>query len=297
MRNLIATLALFAAAYFLSSHFCIAQTDGFSVARIHSDLSFNPNWEIDPIGIDQEEKLKRALCQKFRYLGCGGQCFAFVSEDEQYVIKFFKHRYRKPFTYFYQTQFPNPIEHLRKRKLEKALMKLNRDFTSYKIAYEQLPEETGLLYIHLNKTPVHFPLLKIEDKLGISHLIDLNRIEFVIQKKAVLAYEHIKALMIDRDLEGARGALRAIMQTLVHRCQKGIYDEDPPIHRNLGFVGAKPIFVDVGRFRLDESRKNKEVYQKDLTLITKRLRRWLDENYPPLTTILDEELDAIQNSD
>lgn len=290
------TLTLFVGSYLLFSHFCNAQTDGFSVARIHSELSFNPAWEVDPLSFDQEQTLCTVLNQKFRYLGCGGQCFAFVSEDDKWVIKFFKHRFRKPFSYFYHASLPMWIDRVRERKLHKALFKLNRDFTSYKIAYEDLREESGLLYIHLNKNEVNFPTLTIVDKIGISHKICLSEVEFVVQKKAELAYDHIGALMKNNDLSGARAALHSILQTLILRCQRGIYDEDPPIHRNLGFVDAQPIFIDVGRFRRDESRKNPEIYKKDLTLITKRLRRWLEENYPPLTTLLDEELDATQNN-
>jgi hypothetical protein len=81
---------------------------------------------------------------------------------------------------------------------------------------------------------------------------------------------------------------------IIRRCKKGVFDEDPKIHRNFGFLGEKPIFIDVGRFVRDDSRKDPAVYNTDIQMITKRFRHWLEEDYPELVTTLDEELHALQ---
>jgi hypothetical protein len=289
-RLLLLTPLLFGVLYYLAASFCERKTDGFSIARIHSDLSFNPDWDTPPLSAEKQEELEVVLSRKFHYLSCGGQCFAFCSEDGQYVIKFFKHKIRKPYSYFLNVSLPGILDEWRKRKLNKVLSKLKRDFTSYKIAYEELQEETGLLYVHLNKGTTLGSSVSIIDKIGIEHQIALDRIEFVVQRRAQLIYSHLEDLMARGDFEGAKQALRRILSLIVSRCKKGIFDEDPRIHRNFGFLGVKPIFIDVGRFVRDPCRKNPAIYKSDLVAITKRFRIWLKESQPELVATLDEEL-------
>lgn len=289
-------LALIAGvSFYYLAVFCNRETDSFSIVRIHSDLPFNPEWETTPLSAQKKEEVLTALDQKFSYLGCGGQCFAFASEDGNYVIKFFKHKIRAPYSFFLKMALPGPLEKKRLGKLNKALYKLHRDFNSYKIAYEDLQDETGLLYIHLNKGTSLNQKVTIIDKIGIAHQIPLDEVEFVVQKRGQLAYSYIENLMEQGDDLGARAALHSILDIIICRCKKGVYDEDAKIHRNLGFVGAKPIFIDVGRFTRDPERTQPLVYKNDVRIITKRLRAWLEESHPQLTLILDEELHEIQN--
>jgi hypothetical protein len=275
------------ALYLGAASFCDEQTDGFSVARIHSELPFCPEWETAPVGEGKRQELEGILSQEFRYMACGGQCFAFVSADNNYVIKFFKHRIRKPYSYLMKLP-------LWRNKLEKAKRKLNRDFTSYKIAYEDLPEETGVVYIHLNKGKAPASSVAIVDKLGIKHTLPLEGIEFVLQKRAELAYSHIDHLVQQGDSAKVRHALRSMIDVIVARCQKGYFDEDAKIHRNFGFVGDKPVIIDVGRFVPDERRKEPAIYQADVVAITKQMHKWLMQTHPELTAILDEELREYQ---
>ncbi|MBI2812054.1 MAG: hypothetical protein HYX67_14655 [Candidatus Melainabacteria bacterium] len=294
-KAVFAVLAFSIGCYYLSS-FCTQQTDGFSVARVHSDLSYNPAWETTPPSSLDQEEMERAFAQKFHYLGCGGQCFAFASEDGKYVIKLFKHRICKPFSlYLFSRLFP-PFEKTRQIKLEKAIYKTNRDFTSYKIAYETLREETGLLCVHLNKSHDLKRSVTIVDKLKIAHEIDLDKVEFVLQKKAELAHECFNTWIQSNDIASVKEGVHAMLATIVSRCRKGVFDEDPRIHRNFGFIGKQPVFIDVGRFTSDERRKDPEVYKQDLVQIIKRFRLWLNDSYAPLVPILDEELYALQKT-
>lgn len=288
-------LTAFGVLSYYTAIFCNQQTDRFSVARIHSDLSFNPEWETAPLSLQQKQELRHLLDQKFHYLGCGGQCFAFSSEDGNYVIKFFKHKIRKPFSLFLKMSLPEPLEQKRLKKLNKALYKLNRDFTSYKIAYEDLREETALMYIHLNKGTELNQSVTIIDKIGIAHQIPLDDVEFVVQKRAKLVYPYIEELMAQGDSNAAKAAMHSILDIIVSRCKKGVFDEDARIHRNFGFIDSKPIFIDVGRFRRDPERKLPAVYKSDLEAITKRFRAWLEESYPTLASTLDEEFHAMQS--
>ncbi len=263
------------------------------MAFIHSDLPYNPAWETKPISNETRLELEAIFSQKFRYLGCGGQSFVFVSENNEYVIKFFKHRlFRKPYSIFLTLPLPSVIELSRLRKLNRALFKLNRDFTSYKLAYEELREETGLMYIHLNKGTELKRTLNIVDKIGIEHEIDLDEVEFVVQKHADQLCPRIDALTAEGDITGARNTLHSILEVIIKRCKKGIFDEDPRIHNNLGLIGQRAIFMDVGRFVRDPERSIPSVYYNDLkAIIDKRFRPWLERCHPELIPFLDEEMD------
>lgn len=72
----------------------------------------------------------------------------------------------------------------------------------------------------------------------------------------------------------------------------GIFDEDPRLHKNVGVVGDQPIFIDVGRFKRDERRKQPAIYQRDLVEITARLRSWLAVEKPELIECLDNLVTA-----
>ena len=68
------------------------------------------------------------------------------------------------------------------KKVDRRFALLKHDFDSYKIAYENLKDETGLIYLHLNKTDFLKQKMIIIDKIGIYHEIDLDSMEFLIQK-------------------------------------------------------------------------------------------------------------------
>jgi hypothetical protein len=288
-------IPLMIALFHLTSRFCQQKTDGFSIALIHSGLVFNPAWETAPPSLETKAELDRVFSQKFHYLGFGGQCFAFVSDDNKYVIKFFKFRlFRKPHHFLLTHPLPSVAELSRLRKLDRTLFKLQRDFTSYKIAYEELQEEAGLLYLHLNKGTELKRTVRIIDKIGIEHEIDLDNIEFAVQRKAEPIFPRIDAFMAKGDLAAAKQSLHAILQAIVDRSQKGVFDEDPRLYNNLGFVGQKAIFIDIGRFVRAPSLKDPAVYLADLKrIIDKSLRRWLKDNHPQLIPYLDEELARI----
>src|SRR5579872_1804949 len=62
-------------------------TGGFRIEKMRIDFPFNAEWEINRNGMDG---IKRILSQPFRYLDRGSQCYVFVSEDDQFVVKLFR---------------------------------------------------------------------------------------------------------------------------------------------------------------------------------------------------------------
>jgi hypothetical protein len=269
--------------------FCNKQTDGFRLLNIQSTFQFNPNWETDP----PSEDLPSLLNQRFTYLNSGGQCYAFISEDEKIIIKFFKyHRRRLPWVL---SHLPLPPKYaaLRKKQKIKRTSKLQRDFNSYKLSYNNLREESGLLCVHLNKTKNWKIPLTIIDKLGIAHRLDLDQFEFIVQYKADLAMEYFQKLLREKKVNEGKEAIDSLLSLIIKRCKKGIYDEDPRLHCNIGFIQGRAILLDVGRLRTDPTRASREIYLQDLLSITRHLHQWLLKESPELANHLEERLDAL----
>jgi hypothetical protein len=274
--------------------FCTNQTDGFSIARITSHFPEVTTWNTPALSADEKAEVDKALSQSYKYLGCGGQCFAFVSQDNRYVLKLFKTKFHKFSSLTIKSYLPFLPQETRNRAKEKAFFKLNRDFNSYLIASKDLKEETGILYLHLNKTSDLKKKINIADKLGIIHEIDLDQFEFAIQKRAVMAYAHITSLMEKKDIEKAKQAIRSIIEISLARCSKGIYDEDAKIERNFGFIEDRPLFIDLGRFVKDPAQQNYTARQKDLESISHQLFSWIEVNYPALIPYFYEVFYSIQ---
>lgn len=271
-------IALFLLAAWQVALFCTKATDGFTLLKISSELSDDPRWET----ASDEKMLEQALFQNYSYLASGGQCFAFVSQDKRYVLKFLKPYPRARFNWLIKLPLTKHLKRRCQRQIDKRLEKMERDFKSYKLTFDELKEESGLLFVHLNKKE-NFPhVALITDKLGIKHAVSLKNTAFVLQKKAELVYPHLDSLIKERRLEEIKEAIRNIAQLISYRCDKGIFDEDAKIHRNFGFIDNRPIFVDVGRFIKDDSRKKSHVKQADIQKIMRPLIKRLEKQCPEL---------------
>lgn len=243
------------------------QTGDFTLACLHSPFPPNSQWEI-PFEI---ETVRPALNQPFYYLNTGGQAFAFVSQDGKYVLKCIKNHLRSPHYWALTFPWPNPLRTACLNYLNKKLTKRTRDFTSYQLAASFLQEESALLCVHLNPTDCFHTTLRLVDKLHITHGIPLDKTEFILQKRATPLHLYLDQAMAEGQVDLAKTALRATLDLLNRSHAKGIYDEDPKLHTNIGILDGAAIFIDVGR--LTRSRK-----PPNLT----RLIRWIADHHPSL---------------
>jgi hypothetical protein len=271
-------LALLLLLFQLTSRFCEKATDGFAVSKIASHLSFDPKWAIP----QNEPEAKTILNQKFHYLSKGAQCYVFASSDNKYVLKFFRQKlfYLSPFSYFLPSE-------LREKKLQKKKGALEKDFKSYLLAHEELKEETGLIFLHLNKSNTFDHPLTIVDKLGIEHRIDLNQHEFFIQKKASLIPEKIEEEMKKGNIEGAKETIRSLFALIHRRIEKKISDADANLKKNFGYIDGKAIQIDVGRFSKTEFSKGRALNSLDKR--KEDLHYWINQHYPELSPFFETE--------
>lgn len=274
-------------AIFCLRAFCKSQTDGFAKAHIYSTLPYQKAWESP---LPEKKKLDQFFDQPYSYLGKGAQAYAFVSSDGNYVLKFFKHNKAKHPLSFMRPILPSSLKTRLEKTIEKRRAKLLKDFSSYALAKNHLQEETGILFLHLNQTKTLHKTVTFYDKVGAQHRVSLDEITFVLQEKAALIYPTIDSWIAEGNIEDAKIGLSKLVKLLEMRCKKNIYDKNPDLKTNCGFIGTRPIQFDIGRFKIDENRSDPNLYKDELIRITDRLCKWLDAKAPELSNHIKEEI-------
>ena len=276
----------------LVKEFCLKETHGFSLSAIRSDRPFNPEWETHPLTSIEQEELAKAIKQPYYSFGsAGGQSFVFFSEDQQYVIKFFKQRFFNVPLWIRITPLPTIFKPYRDKKTFNRMQKLRRDFASYKMAFDHLQSETGLIYVHLNRTDNLNKTLAILDPLNIEHKINLDEYDFIIQKKAEPIYDRIGRTMFNGQRDEAMKAISSTLDLLIAYSSKGFFDRDPNIRTNCGLLGDSPVLIDIGKIMRDERMASPLQYQQTVREICEPFTDWLQSAYPELVPYLKNELD------
>lgn len=274
--------------FFLIPQFCKKQTDTFTIHAISSFHPYNSEFETRPLTFEEESEVKKALGQPYTYHGQGGQAFIFFSKDGQYVIKFFKQRLFRPSWILNHLPLSPLLHRFRSKRNWKRKDKMQRDFFSYKTAFEQLKNETGILYAHLNPTNHLQTKLLVQDRLKIWHSLELDKFDFVVQKRAIRAYEKISSLMLNQQIEKAKQSIVEIFNLIYTRAEKGYRDRDPNIETNCGFIGDHAIKIDVGRFVRNEAMRDENTRRMDFLKIIAPFEEWIEERYPILLPFFKE---------
>lgn len=290
-------LSVTALAFYGSIRLYFHLTDGFSVAHIVSDRPYNSELETRPLKEEEKELIYSLFDQEFHYLGKGCQSYVFASDDGDYVLKFFKYqRYRqKPWLKYFS--FIPSVREYKERREAKKNRKLENLLRSCRIAFDNLQNETGLVYLHLNKTDEFKKTLTIYDKLGIKHELNIDNLDFMIQKRALMICSAVDALMAERKVDEANRLIQNFISMILSEYGKGLADNDHALMQNTGIYKGKPIHVDVGQFVWHERIRDRKVYKQELFNKTYKFRVWLAENHPELLDPLDARLHRIIGKD
>lgn len=266
------------------------QNGGFSLSKVLSSspaasLSELPVW-IDPL-----------LDQPFHLIGSGGTSFVFLGADEQTILKLFKHQHLVPNSFLFHFSFPGVtdrfrIEAILKREKMQSHKRKPFFFTSCTLAYEQLKEETGLLYLSLAPDPRLSREVELIDAWGISHMLLLSRTEFALQQKADLLFPYLEKQLVLGE-EQAKKAIDALFHLIQKRCAQEIGDRDPNLLINFGFVNGKAVEFDLGSYYVDPSLHSLSAIRQELFFSTFALQKWLEKRSLSLLSYL---LDKIKNS-
>jgi hypothetical protein len=234
-------------------------TQGFRVSKMELAFPSHAEWDV-PLS----REVLSILDQPFIYIDKGSQSYVFESRDGNYVVKFFR--------------FDNP----------EIDLKVLTVFNACKIAYSQLREETGLIYIHLNQTVGELPILHCKDAIGRKYRLPLDRYRFAIQKKAMPFRLTLESARHDPVLMQKR--MDQFIDLLLSRTEKGVFNTDPTLSRNFGFLADRAIEVDFGNYRpISDHDRLTEVLR-----YTERLRRWLSTEAPEWVAYLDERTQGLK---
>lgn len=272
------------------------QTDGFRWRRIESSLAYNPEWET-PVSHEEVQRIQQILQQPFFYLGKGSQCYVFASEDGRYVVKFPRcDKWEIPSWMRLLADLP-PTKKLCTQLMEKRKTRLEGAFTSYLIAYNQLQDETGLVHLHLNKTPDWNLSTPFYDKIGCVHEVKLGEMLFLLQRRATWIAPELKRLMGAGMEAEACQLIDEIVNALLLRAKRGLADKDPHITNNFGILDGKIVQIDIGRYQVDPERALPQRHYQELMKLTKELRPWLAKHYPILSKHLEHRLENLRTPD
>ncbi len=267
---------------------CNMQTAGFRLYEIVSAMPNRERWETLSLPAAMKEQL---LAQPFFYLGNGEQFYAFLGSDQKTVLKFFRHDHLSPKQLIRYLPLPTQLKNsILARKSRYDLTPL---FDSAKLAYDELREETALLYLHLNKTQGAFQRLTIYDKLGVRHEVDLDATEFVLQEHVEPFCEAIDKRMQQNEVAAAKEQIRSLMRLINKQCQKGITNTDASFKRNFGASNKKAIALDLGSFLKDERVKEPSGQRAEVERLTSRLHRWLKKHHPDLLSDLSSDRECL----
>lgn len=195
----------------------------------------------------QTEDIKNILNQKFEYLSKGSQIFAFSSQDGKYILKFIRlSKYQEPFRRIFLSHLfpPSFFAHTFSKNKNKNFYHV---IQSYKIAFEDLKDETKLIYIHLSSNPSPIDKLKISDNFGFEYTIDANNCMFLLQKKGCRIKDDLLKALDKRDFAHVRKNIIDYLILAKKVIQKGILNKDSSI-KNLGYIDDMVAELDLGRF-------------------------------------------------
>lgn len=265
-------------------------TDGFRIAHITSDFTFDPSRETRALDESEVELVDRILSRPFTYYKKGCQSYVFLSEDGEYVLKFVKYQRFRPQFYNYWFSFIPPWNDYLQRSLVKKKYKMDGLLNSWKLVFNELTKESGLVYVHLNKTDHLNKKVLFIDKIGLRHTIDLDQMEFLIQKKVNMLCPILDQFMADGEEEKAKSLLTSLNALILSEYYSGIADNDYAFMQNTGVYNGEPVHIDVGQFVENDSMRDSDTYHQELFNKYYDFRLWLQDHYPTLLEHVDFEL-------
>jgi hypothetical protein len=275
--------------------FCQKQTHGFRPYLILSNLPNEPRWEVPPLSFEEQKRIDQLLDQRFTFLGSGGWCFAFLGQDGKTVLKFYRHSHFCPSSIFKDFS-------CKKLLLQSDPWPQNMNyfqtfnFKSCMLLYSEANERTGILYVHLNKTQGKHKPVTLIDNIGIAHVIDLDKTEFVVQKRADLLFPHLQQLSEQKKMDEARQCIDDLLNCLLTLCQRGIRDNDQSLRENFGFTEDGAVTLDLSSFEFDETLKSPGQYRREIMNKTQRLSRFLRKYHPELYSHSEQRLSEIMEN-
>ncbi len=247
--------------------------DGFLISNIVLQEPFvSP---IDSVCSKNSNEIQKALLQPYIYSTKGRQFYCFISQDRKYMLKFFKCQRLE--LAFYHRIFCS--EKSVKEKIAYRKDRQKRLVESCILASQNIPEETGVLYAHLNTTDTLNTIVQINDKLGFTHKIHLDRVPFILQYAGKPIVKELLTLLKEKKMDLLNKRALQVVELFIRRAKKGVFDVDQGfiLRDNIGFLDDAAIHLDIGTFYEDTQDNAKKHLKEEFEAIAP-LREWLKEN-------------------
>lgn len=221
--------------------------------------------------------------QSFRFWTYGNQSFVFLSEDGKWVLKIFKANLgNRPFW----TKFLPPLsalDTLRYYSGEQKRWRMERTFAAYRLAWEKNRDNSVLEAVHLGKTRMLAPKLRLIDRFGRHSIVDPNRIVFVLQRRVVPMQQLWIQELQTGNISAIKGQIRALHKMYLSEYARGLYDRDHNFLVNTGIFEGRAVRHDLGKLRNDERMKDPSVGKKDWNKIAwKKIDPWFRDHAPDM---------------
>jgi hypothetical protein len=245
------SLIVFSICLVYADRFFLKKNDGFCIRNILGKLQ-----ALDAPDPFLEKEKDTIFSQPFFYLAKGHQSYVFISEDQKYILKFYRFpSHLRPMPWL-NHPFTKHFSKRRKDIEEYNLNKFTFTLNSFKLAKEYLPKETGTLALHLNKTSTLKKKVTIVDQLKHHYSIDLDSTLFVVQKKAQMIYPILQEALLEKKFHKAKEVLYSLIQLAKSAHAKGIVNRDAIVEKNFGWMDGRAIFLDIGRFEQKSEEEN-----------------------------------------
>jgi hypothetical protein len=252
----------------------------------------SPEWEIPADLVDDPKLIDHILSQKFTYFNKGSQAYVYISEDKKYILKFLKQNKLHPDTWLAYIPLSFNPYYQNYLSLQK---KHTSTFRAIQTAFTDFKQETGLLYVHLNRTHHLNKKITLFDRKGNLHTVNLDKTSFLVQKKANLIYMRITELMAQGDVEGAKQIISSVFSLIDQLGRRGVIDNDPILRKNFGLIDDKAVQIDIGRMRIDPLRIQNLEYKNEVASITNSFKIWVGKNCPELLDHFEAHLSSYSN--
>ena len=264
----------------------------FNPKLIESRFSPKKEWDVR-ISKDHDAFFYVVSQQTFNWLGRGMQAVVFETQDSRYVVKFFQvGRLKDPGA---RGVMKNLLSGESESKRTERLNHREEIFSSSKMCFEELQDETGIVYVHLNRTRDKIHGMKLVDKYGQSHRIRGDDACFVVQKKAKLVIPLFVSLMEQGNIEQAKQRIDQIFNLLLSLARKGFADGDDALIRNnnIGFTDDRAIYIDTGHLFRAHNLDVRERMNYEFQVRLDPLEHWLNVMYPKLGAYYKESRENI----
>lgn len=264
--------------FFLS----LARTDLFEEGKIDGRGVFQ-DCRNSPQSSSTAEGL---LSRPFYYLGHGRQCYAFESQDGQYVVKFFNFSSNHKPSFLERFKLPSFLEKifLRKEKRGKAFF---RGYFLDDLLKDTSPKMTATLLVQLGRGSSHKDLA-LYDKWHQMHHVHLDETAFVLQRKVYPFFSWLQESLFQEDL--FRERIAAYVDLIFSRLERGIFDPDGRLLEHIGLVDGSLVFFDQGRIFFEKKLEEPSFRVQKMKKETQLLRKFLLKEHPEKLKILEEEI-------